>query len=63
MILITWEVLVLQTFVSIEKTYSNFQPKILEHISHCEVGLKVGIEAQLPIPIPHPHLPAVRVGH
>lgn len=38
-------------------------PKILEHISHYEVGLTVGVEAQPPIHTPYPHLPAMRVGH
>lgn len=59
-ILITWEVSAVQTFLSMEKLILL---KILEHISHYEVGLELGVEAQPPIPTPHPHLPAVRVGH
>ena len=43
-ILVIWEVLDIQTFISMGKLNSNFQPKILEHISHYEVGLKVGVE-------------------
>ena len=62
-ILVIWEVLDSQTFISMGKLNSNFQPKILEHISHYEVGLKVGVETQPPSHTPHPHLPAVRAGH
>lgn len=57
---VIWEVLDIQTFTSMGKLNSNFQPKILEHISHYEVGLKVAVETQPPGHMPHPHLPAVR---
>lgn len=59
-ILISWEVSAVETFLSMEKLILL---KILEHISHYEVGLGVGVEEQTPIPIPCPHLPSVRVGH